>query len=203
MRRVLHRLTQPSGILSGRTIAVFGSSTIDPSSESWRLAEEIGRRLAASGARVVTGGFGGVMEAACRGARAGGGTAVGVTFGAAFPERTPNPWLSETLEAGSLLQRLARLFDAEGFVVLEGSVGTLAEFFVGWHHALLEREKRRPLVCLGSHWAGLLRALRESGFVTEEELHRLVITTETVDGAIAALEEGLKARPLASGDSAS
>ena len=43
-----------------------------------RLAEEVGRELARRGAVVVTGGLGGAMEAACRGAKAGGGTTLGI-----------------------------------------------------------------------------------------------------------------------------
>jgi uncharacterized protein (TIGR00725 family) len=57
-------------------VAVIGASAC--SAEEAALAEEIGRLLADAGAVVLTGGRGGVMEAACRGARQAGGLTVGI-----------------------------------------------------------------------------------------------------------------------------
>ena len=49
--------------MSARQISVIGSGGCEEGSETWRLAEEVGRLLAAGGATVVCGGLGGVMEA--------------------------------------------------------------------------------------------------------------------------------------------
>ena len=59
----------------GYYIAVVGAGACEP--EVARVAEEVGRLVARAGAMVVCGGLGCVMEAACRGARAEGGTTVG------------------------------------------------------------------------------------------------------------------------------
>lgn len=59
-----------------RYVAVCGGS--NPSGEEAVWAEEIGRGLAEAGAVVVTGGLGGVMEAAAKGATMAGGTAIGI-----------------------------------------------------------------------------------------------------------------------------
>jgi uncharacterized protein (TIGR00725 family) len=60
-------------------ISVIGSSTAnDPLSA---LAEAVGRELATSGATVVCGGLGGVMEAVCKGAKAAGGRTIGILPG--------------------------------------------------------------------------------------------------------------------------
>jgi uncharacterized protein (TIGR00725 family) len=50
-------------------IAVSGDGTVAPDSAHWAAAEELGKELVDGGYRVLTGGLGGVMEAACRGAR--------------------------------------------------------------------------------------------------------------------------------------
>ena len=78
---------------AGRIIAVFGSSTVTQDSEEARLAFHVGRRLGERGAVVMNGGYGGVMEAVSRGARAAGGKVVGVTVDT-FLDRKCNPHLS-------------------------------------------------------------------------------------------------------------
>ena len=60
-------------------VAVIGSAGGDE--RSWSLAEQVGRGLGERGAVLVCGGLGGVMEAACRGAKGAGGTTVGVLSG--------------------------------------------------------------------------------------------------------------------------
>ncbi len=75
----LHRSAQPgyTGAVARdrHYIAVVGAGACEP--EVARVAEEVGRLVARAGAVLVCGGLGGVMEAACRGARAEGGTTVG------------------------------------------------------------------------------------------------------------------------------
>ncbi|RMF71707.1 MAG: hypothetical protein D6738_13320, partial [Acidobacteria bacterium] len=89
-------------------IAVFGASDAEPDSPPWTAALEIGRRVAEAGVPVVCGGYGGVMEAACRGARLAGGEAIGVTC-RVFAARTPNPWLTLEIEEPDLAARTHRL----------------------------------------------------------------------------------------------
>ncbi|MFA5367301.1 MAG: TIGR00725 family protein, partial [Dehalococcoidia bacterium] len=60
-------------------ISVIGASKC--SAKEAGLAEEVGRELAKHGAVVICGGLTGVMEAACRGARAEGGLTVGILPG--------------------------------------------------------------------------------------------------------------------------
>lgn len=164
-------MTAP-GPLAGRTVAVFGSSTLRLEEPGWALAEELGRRLAEAGAGVVNGGYGGAMEAVSRGARAAGGRVVGVTV-ALFPQRTPNPYLSEERPTRTLMERLHHLMRADAFVALDGSLGTVTEFFLVWNHIFLDRA-HGPLVCLGESWRERLRALGGNGFAIESEVRALV-----------------------------
>lgn len=89
-------------------------------------AEEVGRALGEAGAVVVCGGLGGVMEAACRGAREAGGLTVGILPGA--DRRAANPWVSVALPTGMGEARdalVARAADA--VIAVGGEFGTLAE----------------------------------------------------------------------------
>jgi uncharacterized protein (TIGR00725 family) len=105
-------------------IGVAGAS--QPDAPLIALAEMLGRRLAQAGATVLCGGGAGVMTAVCRGARAEGGTTVGLLPGT---ERSSgNPYLTVALPTGlgegrNLL--LVRASDA--LVAVGGGFGTLSE----------------------------------------------------------------------------
>jgi uncharacterized protein (TIGR00725 family) len=105
-------------------VAVVGASTATAGEAA--LAEEVGAGLARAGFVVVTGGLGGVMEAACRGARSVRGTAIGLLPG---DDRTEaNGWVSIPIATGLRELRngiIVRTSDA--VVAVGGGSGTLSE----------------------------------------------------------------------------
>lgn len=187
----------PARPLAGRTVAVFGSSTLRRDEPGWAAAEALGRRLAEAGARVVNGGYGGAMEAVSRGARGAGGEVVGVTV-ALFPQRAPNPYLSEERPTRTLMERLEHLLRADAFVALDGSLGTVTEFFLVWNHIFLDRE-HGPLVCLGESWRGRLAALGGEAFGIESEVRALVQVAADAEDAVRRLAETVGAPAKAEG----
>jgi uncharacterized protein (TIGR00725 family) len=106
------------------------------------VAEEVGRLLAQAGAVVVTGGLGGVMEAASKGAREAGGTTLGLLPGA--DRREANAWLSVAVPTGMGEMRNALVVrSADGVVAVGGEWGTLSEI-------AFARKTGKPVVGLGS-----------------------------------------------------
>jgi hypothetical protein len=105
-------------------VAVCGAGTASTEEEAW--AEEIGRRLAEAGAVVVTGGLGGVMAAAARGAAAASGTTIGILPGLSRDDG--NAFNSIVIPTGmgdarnTLIVRAADVLIAIG-----GEFGTLSE----------------------------------------------------------------------------
>ena len=98
----------------------------DATSDDVARAEEVGHALAEAGAILVCGGLGGVMEAACRGARAAGGLTVGLLPG--DDRRVANPWVSVALPTGLGEGRNVLLVRAaEAVVAIGGGWGTLSE----------------------------------------------------------------------------
>jgi len=163
-------------------IAVFGSSEPVPGEPPYELAERVGYVLGAAGYTVVTGGYGGVMEAASRGATAAGGRTIGVTC-ATFESRTPNAYLTEVREGTDLHDRTRRLIDlADGFVVLEGKAGTLAELAFLWALQRAGCLGTRPVVLLGDSYRDLLPFLERSEILESEQLDitRLASSPEEV-----------------------
>jgi len=123
-----------------RIVAVIGPGTCDD--ETAERAREVGERLAGAGCVVLTGGLGGVMEAASKGAREAGGLTVGI-LPDARPE-TANPFVELAIATGLGEARNVVLVNtAEALIAVGGGYGTLSEI------ALALRSGKR-VVSLGS-----------------------------------------------------
>jgi len=108
----------------GAFLAVVGSASCDERVAA--LAEAVGREIGRRGAVLVCGGRGGVMEAACRGARSRGGTTVGVLPGVHRGEA--NPYVDIPIVTGLGEARNAVVVRTAGAVIaVSGDYGTLSE----------------------------------------------------------------------------
>jgi uncharacterized protein (TIGR00725 family) len=107
-----------------RIVGVIGSATCDEATAC--IAEEVGRRLADQYFVVLTGGRGGVMEAASRGAKQAGGLTIGLLPGAEPAEA--NPYVDVPLATGLSDARNAVVACAsEVLIAIAGEYGTLSE----------------------------------------------------------------------------
>ena len=107
-----------------RFIAVIGGSDCTP--EEARLAEEVGRELARKDAILVCGGLGGVMEAACKGASAGGGLTIGILPGGS--RQTANPYVQIPVVTNlGEARNVIVVKSAEAVIAIGGGYGTLSE----------------------------------------------------------------------------
>ena len=104
-------------------IGVIGTGEPDRTAEE--TAEEVGRLLAERGAVLICGGLGGVMEAACRGARSAGGVTVGILPGT--DRRHGNAYLDVALPTGMGELRNALIVRASDVLIaVAGGFGTLS-----------------------------------------------------------------------------
>jgi uncharacterized protein (TIGR00725 family) len=117
----------PSGSNArSRQVAVIGSAGCAVDSELALLAEEVGRRLAEAGVRLVCGGGPGVMEAASRGALAAGGEAIGIVPGDSVAEA--NQYCTHVVATGiGHARNLAVVASGEAVIAIGGEWGTLSE----------------------------------------------------------------------------
>ncbi|MBI2912005.1 MAG: TIGR00725 family protein [Chloroflexi bacterium] len=124
-------LAEPQpGVASGRDrtyIAVIGGESCPADVE--QLAEEVGHELGRRGAVVVCGGRGGVMAAACRGAKAAGGTTVGILPGEGENgRREANPHVDVALTSGfGYARNVLVVRAAQAVIAIGGRYGTLSE----------------------------------------------------------------------------
>ena len=176
-------------------VAVFGSSTTRRDEPPWAVADEVGARLAGAGFAVMNGGYQGSMEAVSEGARRVGGEVIGVTT-ALFNHRPANPHLTHREDTATLLERLDYLVHvASGFVVLEGSIGTLAELFLTWNLLAVDGRPAAPLLCLGAPYAEFVRGLARPGLVVPEMLRFVEVVASPADAVARLVAAHSPARP--------
>ncbi len=143
-----------------RIITVFGSSRPLPEETDYQEALELGRRLAAAGFAICSGGYGGVMEAASRGAKEAGGKTYGVT--AEFFSRKANEWIDVEVRKKTWEERLFELVRlGDGFVACKGGTGTLVELSVVWEMLNKSVMPGKPFAVLGDFWEPILQRVRE------------------------------------------
>ena len=106
------------------TIAVIGGSQC--TSEEEALAEVVGCELAKRGITLVCGGLDGVMEAACKGARAEGGITIGILPGE--NRQSANPYVEIPIVTGiGSARNVAVVKSGQAVIAIDGSYGTLSE----------------------------------------------------------------------------
>ncbi len=178
---------------AARSVTVFGGSRVRPEHPEYAAARRFGRTMAERGFTLVTGGYNGVMEAISLGAHEGGGRAVGVTVQVIGDAQVPNTYLTEEIQTAALLERIDKLVElGDGFVILPGGAGTLAELAVVWNLAILRALQDKPIVVVGAAWAALLRGMVEGQLhVVDADLGRLTFVAD-VDGAVEAISTRLQ-----------
>jgi uncharacterized protein (TIGR00730 family) len=173
----------------GPAVSVFGSARFDESHRYYRLARDLGRELAQRGYAVITGGGPGIMEAANRGAREGGGLSIGCNI--ILPhEQKPNPFLDRVVDFDYFFVRKVMLVKySSGFVLMPGGFGTLDEIFETVTLVQTGKIRHFPIVAMGrDYWQRMLDFISETmfreGAAAEGEVGGFLVTdsvTEAVD----------------------
>ncbi len=167
----------------GPAVTVFGSARSAPGSPSYETARLIGRRLAEAGYAVITGGGPGIMEAANRGCREGGGLSVGCSIELPHEEGA-NAYVDLGIDFRYFFARKVMFVKyADAFVILPGGFGTLDELFEALTLIQTGKIRHFPVILFGSsYWSGLLDWLRstlvEDGTVSLGDLDLLAVTDD-------------------------
>jgi uncharacterized protein (TIGR00730 family) len=162
----------------GPAISVFGSARARPGEADYEQSREVGRRLAEAGFTVITGGGPGVMEAANRGAKEGGGHSVGL--GIELPhEQGLNDWVDLGIDFRYFFVRKVMFVKfSQGFVVAPGGMGTLDELFEALTLVQTGKVTAFPVVLLDrEYWTPLVAWIRDTlvarGMIAEDDVDLL------------------------------
>jgi uncharacterized protein (TIGR00730 family) len=192
----------------GPAVTVFGSARTPQEHPHYRLAREIGACVGGAGYAVITGGGGGIMEAANRGARDAGALSVGCNI--ELPrEQALNPYVDIGLRFRHFFARKVMFVRyTNAFIICPGGYGTLDELFECLTLIQTRTIRHFPVILVGDgEWDGLVQWLRENALADQrldasdlESLHLVREPSqvcEIIDAACArqqAYGHGLKRR---------
>ena len=164
-------------------VSVFGSARAREDSPVYAAARTVGRRFADEGWAVITGGGPGVMEAANRGAKEGGGLSVG--FNIDLPhEQGSNPYLDISYTFKHFYARkVCFVKPAEGFVIFPGGFGTLDELFEALTLIQTGKAQNFPVVLIDTdYWGEMIDWIKgemlPDGMISPEDLDLLYVTDD-------------------------
>lgn len=174
-------------------VTIFGSARVGEGDPPYEQARATARRFAEEGWSVVTGGGPGVMEAANRGAKEGGGLSVG--FNIQLPhEQRSNPYLDLSVTFRHFYTRKTMFVKAaEGFVVFPGGFGTADELFEALTLIQTGKVVHFPVVLFDTdYWAELLDWIKgellADGMISPGDLD-LLFATDNVEEVVARVLE--------------
>src|SRR4051794_18219670 len=145
----------------GPAVTIFGSARLAAGSPEYELARGIARRLAERGFAIITGGGPGIMEAANRGCREGGGLSIGCNIELPH-EQGINAYVDLGIEFKYFFARKTMFVKyADAFVIMPGGFGTLDELFESLTLIQTGKIRNFPVVLVGTgYWQGMLDWLR-------------------------------------------
>lgn len=141
----------------GPAVSIFGSARTLSDDPQYKKAEILSALFVKNGFGVITGGGGGIMEAANKGAAEAGGTSVGLNIRLPF-EQKPNPFATLQMEFNYFFIRKVMFIKyAAAYVVMPGGFGTLDELFEVMTLVQTQRIRPFPIILVGTqYWRSLL-----------------------------------------------
>ncbi|MCA6363749.1 MAG: TIGR00730 family Rossman fold protein [Bacteroidetes bacterium] len=175
----------------GPCVSIFGSARTKPDNPYYKLAEEIAEKLCREGYGVITGGGPGIMEAANKGAKTGGGKSVGLNIRLPF-EQSGNIYVDPDKSINFdyfFVRKTIFLKYSQGFIGMPGGFGTLDELFEALTLVQTSKIANFPVVLVGSaYWSGLVDWIRETLLEREHNISaadlNLFHVVDTADEAV-------------------
>ncbi len=173
-------------------VTIFGSARTGPDDPQYQAARETARLLAEQGFSIITGAGPGIMEAANRGAKEGGGHSVGCNIELPF-EQGANPFVDTLVNFRYFFVRKTMFIKySNAFIIFPGGFGTLDELFEALTLIQTGKIYQFPVVLFGRHyWAGLLRWITSrlvgEGKISPGDLDLLLLTDDPAEAAQAVI----------------
>jgi len=169
-------------------VTIFGSARIPPEDPHYAQAQEVARLLAEAGFAIITGAGPGIMEAANKGARLGGGRSIGCNIELPF-EQGANPYVDTLVQFRYFFVRKTMFIKySVAFIIFPGGFGTLDELFEAVTLIQTGKIYQFPVILFGRHyWAGLLRWLQSRVLaerkISPGDIDLMVLTDDPAEAA--------------------
>jgi uncharacterized protein (TIGR00730 family) len=170
----------------GPAISIFGSARTPKNDWSYKCTMKVAEGLVRRGFAVISGGGGGIMEAANRGARTGKGISIGLNIH--LPkEQKPNRYQNLTIMFRHFFVRKVMFVKyAVGYIIMPGGFGTLDEFFEALTLIQTGKTRKFPVVLMGkTYWEGLIRWMHDTmakgGMISPGDMNMFHLTDDPED----------------------
>ena len=173
-------------------VTIFGSARTSPEDPHYAQAQEVARLLAEAGFAIITGAGPGIMEAANKGARLGGGRSIGCNIELPF-EQGANPYVDTLVQFRYFFVRKTMFIKySVAFIIFPGGFGTLDELFEAVTLIQTGKIYQFPVILFGRHyWAGLLRWLQSRVLaerkISPGDIDLMVLTDDPAEAAAAVI----------------
>lgn len=184
-----------------KNVAIFGSADIDENHPLYSEVFTVCRYLAYHDKVIINGGGPGVMDAATKGAQAGGGETLVVTF---YPKDMPEfegrytgNHADKEIKTANYVERMFGLIQhADIFIIFQGGTGTLSEWGTAWLLSHLYHGNHKPLILYGAFWEKVMEVIDEHFFIgaKEHEVYRIVKNEDELIHALSLFENELNER---------
>ena len=173
-------------------VSIFGSARTHPDDEQYVAAQEVARLLAEAGFAIITGAGPGIMEAANKGAKEGGGRSIGCNIELPF-EQGANPFVDTLVNFRYFFVRKTMFIKySNAFIIFPGGYGTLDEAFEALTLIQTGKIYQFPVILFGRHyWAGLIRWIQSrvlgEGKISPGDLDLMLLTDDPQEAAHAVI----------------
>ena len=165
-------------------VSIFGSARVKEDEDIYKKTYDLAYKFAKEGFNVITGGGGGLMEAANKGASEGGAKSVGLNIQLPM-EQIPNPYANIKLNFRYFFVRKVMFIRyATAYIVMPGGFGTLDELSEAL--TLIQTHRIRPFPVIlfdSSYWNGLVDWIRDrllgEGMISKEDLDLFEVMDDT------------------------
>ena len=182
---------------SDKLVEKYGGKYLE--SPLYKEALECAKYLSEKGFVAINGGGPGTMRAVSEGAKAAGGTAIGVTFYPKditnFEGRDPENRMDIEVKTKNYLERTLKLLElGDAYVIFKGGTGTISEFGMAWGLARLYFGHHKPLILYGDYWNEIIKSFIQNMRIRPEDLkvYKVVNSPQEAYEAIETFEEILK-----------
>ena len=184
----MDQLTSLSQIKKYYKICFLGGAAWKEDDETYKDAYETAKLLAEDGYEIVNGGGPGVMRASTKGAHAGNGKVLAVTYTPNKPKRhyegvdKENDADEEVITTDYFDRTKVMLQNSDIHIVFKGSIGTLSEFGMTWISSWIHEPSNKPIILFGDFWQEILDALEKHMLLElgEEKMLKICTTPEEV-----------------------
>ncbi len=146
----------------GPAVSIFGSARTSSDHPDYKKCENLAALFAKSGFATITGGGGGIMEAANKGAAREKADSIGLNITLPF-EQKPNPYATIQVEFKYFFVRKVMFLKyAQAYIIMPGGFGTLDEMFEAITLIQTQRIRKVPVILVGiDYWGGLVQWIKD------------------------------------------